>query len=49
MNICFSKEEAEDLVLWGDIFVNGILATDTDAKIISGDVLKVDGNKIRVE
>ncbi len=49
MCICFSKEEAEMLVSMGDVFVNGIYESDPDAQIFSGDVVKVDGEKIQVE
>jgi len=49
MDICFSKEEAEDQVIVGDVYVNGYLESDPNAKILSGDVVKVEGVKIQVK
>jgi len=49
MDICFSKEEAEQLIFGRRVSVNGIKEIREHAKIRFGYMIEVNGHKIMIE
>lgn len=49
LHFCYSKSEAEDLILGGLISVNGITDIRVHTKISFGDIVEVKGHKIMIE
>jgi len=49
LHFCFSKSEAEILILGGLVSVNGITDIRVHTKISFGDVVEVVGHKIMIE
>lgn len=47
--ICFSKSEAEDLIIGKHVSVNGITEIREHAKISFGDIVEVNNHKIMIE
>jgi len=49
LEICFSKSEAEDLIIGKKVSVNGITEIREHAEIHFGDIVVVGGHKIMIE
>jgi len=49
LDICFSKSEAEILIIGKHVSVNGITEIREHAKISFGDIVEVKGHKIMIE